>query len=623
MFVSLIETRTNNFFLPLKNKNKEKESQKQFKIINKLNNIYPKEYYISFLGRARVGKSLNDFYQRNINFAPKTFLDYTENLSDEKRNNLTPLEAQYFAFELLELCKTPDDIKSVFVDEPLFQNLKSINNTNATKGLLYDVKIMQEDLKAQGESVLKNDEDLTVYIVKKIFLEGKTLKEINEDLDKDLNPIFKKENNEYLFFSTIKALGVKFPKVEYVNSLKYTRDGYSDLMAEKLSKKWKSLSEKEKEERLSKLKEEIKQKRDEKTQLELEKERIKRSQVQKMRWENMTPSEKTHLIESLQTGSKEQQMIMINAWNKCEEVRIALSRVLVNNHIANPFNRIYEKNKYSKVMSEIMNKFWENNPEYARIISDAIEESKIEIKLAKEQGNYSELIENIKISQKEAKKQFELRKNSEIEDLIEINKELCIKENPYFPDKALDEVCEYIARKIYAQNDVAVAFRNLNIEKPGMARRMKYAQTKELIECCDDFMTAQLLSILKGDGFHVLCRELKKGNLHPKIDFGCSQGEYTLHFKKQPRLENINRNYEQYCLPLDKKQADENTNVAVNAMKILDKQQKIGIKINSKTVQKIKNLILEYGSCTNEIAKRGQIAACILMDITTEVLKAN
>ena len=74
----------------------------------------------------------------------------------------------------------------------------------------------------------------------KIFLESKTLDEINQDLEQEINPEFKsmyseKENGQLIHSSTIKALGIKLPEFEYMQSLRYTRLGYSDIIGEKIS----------------------------------------------------------------------------------------------------------------------------------------------------------------------------------------------------------------------------------------------------------------------------------------------------------------------------------------------------------------------------------------------------
>ena len=189
------------------------------------------DYLLSF--EARVDKGLPRFYEENKDRMPHTVKTYIDTLPNKR--GLSPLQAQYNAYKSIVYAKTTDEIKQAYPDEELFSELKSSSENKAKKGLLYEIKIMSDDLKKGGETVLPDDEDLSVYIVKKIFLEAKSLSEINEDLDKDLNPIFKKEDKNYINYSTLETLGIKLPNQEYLTSLRFTRDGYSDEIGSKIS----------------------------------------------------------------------------------------------------------------------------------------------------------------------------------------------------------------------------------------------------------------------------------------------------------------------------------------------------------------------------------------------------
>ena len=189
------------------------------------------DYLLSF--EARVDKGLPRFYEENKDRMPHTVKTYIDTLPNKR--GLSPLQAQYNAYKSIVYAKTTDEIKQAYPDEELFSELKSSSENKAKRGLLYEIKIMSDDLKKGGETVLPDDEDLSVYIVKKIFLEAKSLSEINEDLDKDLNPIFKKEDKNYINYSTLETLGIKLPNQEYLTSLRFTKDGYSDEIGSKIS----------------------------------------------------------------------------------------------------------------------------------------------------------------------------------------------------------------------------------------------------------------------------------------------------------------------------------------------------------------------------------------------------
>ena len=104
-----------------------------------------------------------------------------ENLSPEQRSEITPLQAQWNAFEYLTICESIQDVKETYPDEPLFQNLKEAEQTKANRGFLYDVRLGHSNLLKSGETLLDDGQNsLSVYLLKKIFLEGKTISEINE-----------------------------------------------------------------------------------------------------------------------------------------------------------------------------------------------------------------------------------------------------------------------------------------------------------------------------------------------------------------------------------------------------------------------------------------------------------
>ena len=120
----------------------------------------------------------------------------------------------------------------------------------------------KELLETCEQDILDNKENFTVWLVKKIFMDGKTIEEINKDLDREINNEFKElyiekeAEGQYIRPSTLKALGIKMPEFEYLQSLRYTKDGYSDLVGEKISQAnrefWESLSPEERTERAKK-----------------------------------------------------------------------------------------------------------------------------------------------------------------------------------------------------------------------------------------------------------------------------------------------------------------------------------------------------------------------------------
>lgn len=205
------------------------------------------DYLLSF--EARVDKGLERFYDTNKDRMPVIVRNYIEQLDDKSR--ITPMEAQKQAFELLEISQSIEDIQSAYPadeEQQIFSDLKNPSETKAKRGILNSIRENNELLDLYDMGVLKDKSNLTVYLVKKIYLENKTIAEINEDLEKDLNEDFKtdfKSNNpdsRYIYPSTLTSLGIKVPDAEYRQSLRYTVDGYSDYVGGKISDFWNNLS---------------------------------------------------------------------------------------------------------------------------------------------------------------------------------------------------------------------------------------------------------------------------------------------------------------------------------------------------------------------------------------------
>ena len=232
---------------PINNEKKDNNHQ------NSISALMPSyNDHMLFFG-ARVDKGLERFYLANKDRMPSTVKEKIESL--ESKDNLTPMEAQRQAFSYLQLADTIEDIKETYPDEELFKNLKNPEDTKASKGFLLTIRENKELMDMYQKHTLKSGENFTVYLVKKIFLENKTLEEINEDLDRDIDEDLKEafrfnnKDSTYVVSSTLKALGIIPPPGEYRNSLRFTVDGYSDRIGEKIAQAnrefWNSLSPEE------------------------------------------------------------------------------------------------------------------------------------------------------------------------------------------------------------------------------------------------------------------------------------------------------------------------------------------------------------------------------------------
>ena len=208
-------------------------------------------YYNTISFQARVDKNLKRFYEVNKDRMPRTLRNFVDQLPDKEM--LTPLEANKLAFSALASITTVAGLKLAFPEEELVQEVKDIDETKATRGILSTYR-QYKDL--FNKDSLVNNENLSVWLVKKILLESKTIDEINEEFIKDVDPDFynfyreSEPEAQPIRHSTLNALGIKMPEKEYMTSLRYTREGYSDTMATILSiaqqDAWARLSEDEK-----------------------------------------------------------------------------------------------------------------------------------------------------------------------------------------------------------------------------------------------------------------------------------------------------------------------------------------------------------------------------------------
>ena len=158
-----------------------------------------KDYNVSF--GARLNRTPEDFYSQEFNREnmPRTVRDYL--FEDyEERQHMPPAQLQREAFQWLELSDTVEDVKEMYPDEELFKDLKPFSQTNARRGTLL---LLRWDKAISGTKIFIDDKrykDPAMYLLKKIYLEGKTLKEINEDFEKDSTYAIRKElayKNDY------------------------------------------------------------------------------------------------------------------------------------------------------------------------------------------------------------------------------------------------------------------------------------------------------------------------------------------------------------------------------------------------------------------------------------------
>ncbi len=190
-------------------------------ISNKLYNpIYYRDYNISF--GARLFRTPANFYAQPFNQTgmPQTMKTYL-NDDYEDRQNMPPAQMMKIVFEPLKYADNLEEVKELFPDEPLFENLSSTPTRKARTGVLAEIDLMKDE----NSMLFKNTDDtLGMYLLKKIYLEGKSLKEINKDFQNDISSEF--NGLSPIDYTTMSAYGIKMPNQGFWKSFLATREDF-------------------------------------------------------------------------------------------------------------------------------------------------------------------------------------------------------------------------------------------------------------------------------------------------------------------------------------------------------------------------------------------------------------
>ncbi len=186
------------------------------------NPVAYRDYDVNFM--ARLFRTPANFYEQefNKNGMPKTMKNYLE-ADFEDRQNMPPAQMMRLVFGDINLneVKSLEQVKAIYPNEPLFNNLRDVPNRNSRTGVIAEIDLMRED----NKSLFKNGQDnLGLYLLRKIYLEGKTLKEINKDFQKDISVYYK--GLSPIKYVTLSAYGIKFPNNAFWKSFTATRQDF-------------------------------------------------------------------------------------------------------------------------------------------------------------------------------------------------------------------------------------------------------------------------------------------------------------------------------------------------------------------------------------------------------------
>ena len=152
--------------------------------------FYPKNYQPYF--GARLNRTPENFYAQkfNIDNMPDTVREYLLN-DFENNKGKRPMQLQQEAFQWLPECTTIQDVKDMYPNEKLFQNLRTFTDIHPRLGYLNELKYKK---RVKSTEVLKSGEEFTLYLLRKIYVEGKDKMEF---LRQFVNIIRKDKNGDW------------------------------------------------------------------------------------------------------------------------------------------------------------------------------------------------------------------------------------------------------------------------------------------------------------------------------------------------------------------------------------------------------------------------------------------
>ena len=207
---------TNNF-APQNNK-KQQEERPQIKSFNPP--AY-KDFNISF--GDRLFRTPANFFEFNQDRLPQSMKEYL-NLDYDDRKNMPPAQMWKTVFVDVKNAKNFEEVKKQYPTEPLFENLKDYNG-KAQSSVISQVQALSDEF--ETTPLFKDGtSNLGMYLLKKIYYDGKVVKEINKDFSNDINEAYQGLIDKPITNDTTRAYGIKFPNVAFWNSFVVTRDDF-------------------------------------------------------------------------------------------------------------------------------------------------------------------------------------------------------------------------------------------------------------------------------------------------------------------------------------------------------------------------------------------------------------
>ena len=319
-----------------------------------------RDYNINF--KARLNRTPENFYDQkfNIDNMPDTVKKYLFEDFEERRH-MPPAQLQREAFEYLKLADSVQDIKDTYPDEPLFAHLKEASDTKPSQGTLL---LLKWDAQTSQTPIFKdkNNKSLTTYLLKKVYLEGKTIEELNKDFDNDATDAIKRElgvkDKKYFSYTNIHTLGIRYPKLPYYNSFLATRNDKEYIPP--VRKTSAPVSEQTKE---------------------------KLSAAMTKWWAGLNELERSQQIQKMLNGKEMSNSIFSKYQGQI--MTIAAAHIGFSEKLSDIFAEKYSDEQFtidfpvfSEQQREIMLEFWNKDPEFRTKYSDALQSTILEFETA-------------------------------------------------------------------------------------------------------------------------------------------------------------------------------------------------------------------------------------------------
>lgn len=443
-----------------KNQNKEAPNTVQHPIQQTVSNPLENRHVFAYNDHnisfgARLNRTPEDFYAQKFNQEnmPATVKNYL-NEDYEERQHMPPAQLQREAFQYIKIADSVKEVKEMYSNEELFKGLRSFSETNSKRGTLL---LLRWDAQTSQTPVFKDKEEknLSLYLLKKVYIEGKTLEEINKDFSNDATDEIKKElgnqDGEYFSYADLKSMGIKYPNMAYYQSFLATRDDKEYVPASRKSTGSRTISE----EHLEKMQE-----------------------GRKTWWEGLNKVKRDEQVQKMLDGkefanstfSRYQGQIMTIAASKIgfgEKLAMLYEERYYDQDFQDDFDTFKERQR------AIMEEFWNKDPEFKKVYSDAIQSTisdfdaaladtenpdKLEALLNRALDLKAKVLENAKIKrhdrlerQKLAPKppvqqpkpsnDFDINSKKEITKLFRQQENAALK---FYPDMFRTEILDYI-----------------------------------------------------------------------------------------------------------------------------------------------------------------------------------